>query len=103
MAENEVAALIAQIRKVLELIGKPGPLSEEQKLEFRTAEALIVAFVSHRGADYPKLTREQALELATVMQQTREAAHAHSIQSAPLEDLRAKVRALIRAPAPEKN
>jgi hypothetical protein len=102
MAENEITALIAQIRKLVKLIDQPAPLSEEQQLEFKTTEAMIRGLFAHRGPGY-ETTKEQALELATVMQEMRNVRQARGVEEAPFEEVLALAESLMSAPKPAKN
>jgi hypothetical protein len=104
MFEDEVPAVIAQVRKVLELMRthRRGPLSEDQQLEFSKLEALFESMVSHRGPGYP-MTEEQALELATLMKEVSDQRESMGLPETPVDELVKGANRLLNLPKPVKN
>ncbi len=103
MFEDEVPAVIAQLRKVLQLMTThSGPLSEEQQLEFSKLSALFESMVSHRGPGYP-MTEEQALELATLMKEVSELRESMGIPDAPVDEIVKGAKRLLNLPKPVRN
>lgn len=103
MAENEVSALIAQMRKCHDIAKEQSrPLCEEHRLEFKTMELMLLGIFAHRGPGY-EITPEQALELATVMNEFRQSALADGAEEPPFEETWALARRLMDAPKPAKH
>lgn len=79
MPEDGIAAVIAQIRKTIGLMKQPEPFSEEDAVEFRTCVSMLEGLRTHRGPGRD-ITDTQAMELASVMSEFREAAIAHGVE-----------------------
>ena len=103
MAENEITALITQMKKCNQIAKEQAsPLSEQQRLEFKTVAAMVLSFAAHRGPGY-EITKEQALELATAMIEFRETQIAQGIDAPPSEEAMALADKLMNAPKPTIN
>ena len=99
MSDDEITALIAQIRKTVALMKQPEPLSEEDAVEFRACVAMLEGLSTHRGSGRD-ITNEQAIELATVMGEFREAAIAQGVEMPSFEESSAVATELTTAPKP---
>lgn len=99
--DEEITALIAQVRKTVALVKRREPLSEEDANELRTCLAMFEGHSTDRGRGR-NITNEQAAELATVMIEFREAAIAHGIEMPPFEDSSALATEPKNAPEPTK-
>lgn len=102
MPDDEITSLIAQIRKTLALLKQPEPLSGEDAIEFQTCVAMLEGLFTHRGPGR-NITNEQAMELASVMIEFREAAIAHGVEMPSFEESSALATELENAPKPTKN
>lgn len=102
MAENEVTAVIAQLRKTMAILKEGKPLTPEQRREVELMEVMFTNMVSHRGPGYA-ITKEQALELATLMNEFRTASHEAGIGPASERDIKALAEQMMNAPPPTKN
>lgn len=102
MAENEIDALIVQMRKCNDIVKQTTPFTEEQRLELKTIDAMILNVFSHRGPGY-EITVEQARELATLMAEGRRLGLARGVKPPSFEEAKAIVERVTKAPRPSKH
>lgn len=99
--DDEITALIAQIRKTVALLKRREPLSEADANELRTCLAMFEGHSTGRGGGR-NITNEQAAELASVMVEFREAAIAHGVEMPSVEESSTLATELENAPKPTK-
>lgn len=102
MAQNEIDALIVQMRKCNQIVKQTTPFTEEQQLELKTIDAMILNVFAHRGPGY-EITVEQARELATLMKEGRRLALARGVEPPSFEEAKGIADRLATAPRPERH
>jgi hypothetical protein len=101
---DEVQALNEQGRKLLRLLALA---TDEDRakiaLETETFKAMLLQMTAHRGEPHLTMTKEQALELATVLHEFGAIATAAGVPEPSFEDLMPMAEQLMNMPKPHKN
>ena len=101
MAEDEIEAVLAQLRKVVGLMKREDELTDEERNEFELAAVLMKTMMSHRRS--LTITPAQALEMATLINETTRLGAEKGILEMPFEEGMAAAQQLLDIPEPTKN
>jgi hypothetical protein len=102
MSQNEIDSVIAQLWRALDILrgAKGGSVADDGKREVELTLTMLTRAASHHGSG-DAITRQQALELATVLGEIRAVASRVPGPSLPKKDPAGKNR--LRKPASEKH